>query len=56
MSFHFLYNVLCVCAAGAFLMGALSMTFFTVGYAMCFFLMAIFFQLQAIVARDAKEE
>jgi hypothetical protein len=37
-------------------MGAASMVFFTVGYAMCFFLMAIFLQLQAMVARDAKEE
>jgi hypothetical protein len=37
-------------------MGAFSMLFFTVGYAMCFLLMAIFLQLQAIVARDAKEE
>lgn len=56
MTYGLIYNVLCVCAAGAFLMGAASMALFTLGYAMCFFLMAIFFQLQAIVARDAKEE
>jgi hypothetical protein len=37
-------------------MGAFSMVFFTIGYAMCFFLMAIFLQLQAMVARNAKEE
>jgi hypothetical protein len=56
MTYRNLYNILCVCAAAAFIMGAASMALFTLGYAMCFFLMAIFLQLQAMVARNAKEE
>ena len=56
MTYRFLYNTLIFCAAGAFIMGALSMLFFTVGYAISFFLMAIFLQLQAMVACNAKEE